>query len=630
MGRQRLTRRIGNAISSGLWWATVAPYCWSTDLPRLGTPVPHSISLGGDLDHYPVTELLGRLLWFRSRLRLTRAVVIVLRGLTLGAALLLVAKAIELMTHQPMSAWLPLGVFLVVAWSVHLALHHTISPFDVARFVDKSEGLNAQLATAVEYTMRDRIDRPLARTQIRLATNRLRDVEPTRAIPLIIPWRDAQVLGVVVGLFLAGSAASSLGLNEPRQASAIDAALAKQSGQVAQAPSAYVTMDATSLQFQTASTPLSPAAAGANPLANQLNALQQQLTNQSVTPEQYQQELKQVQQQIQEQADQSLSTQQALNTLASALKDMSATQSVSDSLTQGNYQAASQQLSDLSKQLNQLSPDARQQLAQRLAQAAQQTQKTDPSISQSASSTASALQQGNQGQAAQGMQDLAQAVSQASNQVAQQSQLGQALSDVQQQLGDQSGSPGNPSQANPGSPGNPGNPANQPEGAGVGQASEQQGANPQDANGTPGQTGAQGDAGSSGNGGPMAPGGLGDASMSATSSQIQQDLAAGTGGGVGNAAGAPPLSGAQQSLDVGGVKLTIVGKASAPGSSATSAGDRSDPLTASGNSTISGAGSSQAAASNIAINVHAESNDVPLDRKPVVREYFSNGTTSGQ
>ncbi|HUX85723.1 MAG TPA: hypothetical protein VMW65_01870, partial [Chloroflexota bacterium] len=97
------------------------------------------------------------------------------------------------------------------------------------------------------------------------------------------------------------------------------------------------------------------------------------------------------------------------------------------------------------------------------------------------------------------------------------------------------------------------------------------------------------------------------------------------GGGAGSGPGSSLFGGAPTPLDVNAKKLTILGQASDSGvSGSTTAGDRSNPLTGATGTSISTSGGSAPAASNAPVNVHQESNAVPLDLKPVVREYFSH------
>ena len=119
-----------------------------------------------------------------------------------------------------------------------------------------------------------------------------------------------------------------------------------------------MTVDPNVAQLSAQSQGLLSAQAGSSPVKSDLDVLRQQLAAQQITPQQYQDQLRQVQQRLDAMAKDSLSAQQAMGALADSLKDGSATQAISDSLNRGDYQKAGQQLSDLSKQLDQLSPDA--------------------------------------------------------------------------------------------------------------------------------------------------------------------------------------------------------------------------------------------------------------------------------
>jgi hypothetical protein len=611
---RRIAGSVGSALRACAWWVTIAPFCIATDLPLLAASANRPIRLGGEPDNYPITELLGRLLWFRSRVRLARGLLLLVRAAIVCALVLVVAKSMEAINHEPMTGWLWLALFLVVGWCGHLALNHSISPFEVARLVDRRMELNAQVATAVESTIGSRLERALTRTQVRLATNRLRDIEPTRALPLVVPWRDLRGLGALVVAYAVVSYAGTLGINLPRSVLPVEAELAKQASTQAQAPSPYVTVDPTAAQLAIQSQPLPNAQTGGG-VGSQLESLKQQLKDQQISSDQYQQGLRQVQQQLQSQASSSLSAQQALTALAAALKDISTTQDISDSLNQGNYQKAGDQINQLSNQLGQLSPEAKSELANRLGQAASMTQKASPEISKDAAVASSALKQGNDQAASSAMQSLASDVQQASQQISQQSQLGQQMQNVRQQLGDSAGSQGSaPPDVNSGQTDPSGaNQSSGPPSAGGGQNGDQNGdqGGASSGSGPPDQSGNQ-------------TGVVGQMSSRSSGQSIQQDQAGASGGGAGSAQGASPLSGKQNSLDVRGVRLTVVGQSSGTGASTTSAGDRSVPLTAAGDSSLNGLAGSDAVPSNVPITVHQESNQVPLDRKPVVRGYFTD------
>ncbi|HEX5416663.1 MAG TPA: hypothetical protein VFZ25_13410 [Chloroflexota bacterium] len=598
-----------------MWCVTIAPYCWSANVPELAVGSRLALRLSGDPTIYVANELMGVVQQFRARLRLARSLVILLRGGLLSVLILLLARFVDLAFNLPLEAWVPLVLFLVVGWSIHLALHHAISPFEVARLVDHRLGLNAQVATAVEHTLDNRLDKPFVRLQVRQATQRVRGIDPGRAIPLVIPARDIQLLALAIVLYAGTLVIGSLGsLGLPTAVQPIDAAVSSAATQSAQAPSAYVTVVSSQIPPQALATAQAGGVPG-NDFAQQASALRQQYDSHAITQEQYQQQLQQLAQQIQQQSNASLAAQQALNSLASALKDNSSTNDVSNALLNGNYPQATEGLRNLSQQLGQLSPDAQQQLAKQLQQAAASTQQTDSDISKSAAAAAQSLQNGDQAQAAQSMQQLAQAVQQASDQIAAQSQLGQSLQDVQQQMsGASSGTP--QSQASPTS--DQSGAAQQQQGTGAdGQSSaDQSSAASGDQGGQPGsQQGTDGGSDS---------GSLAGASGSSSITSIQQD-GNGNSGGVGNGPGGPALGGQQNALDVNGQKLTIIGKDSGQGTTTTTTGDRSIPLTASDGSTIAGAGGAGGSASNVPIKVHDTSNAVPLNRQSVVREYFSNG-----
>jgi hypothetical protein len=593
----------------------IAPLCWASDLPALGVAPIRRLTLSAEPDRYPVTELLGRLGWFRSRLRLTRSVLILLRAMLLCSAILVAAKGLQVLTGEPMSPWLPLGLFLIAGWAIHLAMHHAITPFDVARFVDRQMDLRAQVATAVELSAKSRLDQPLVRTQVRVATNRLRDLEPSHTIPFVLPGRDAEALALVVVAYAIVTFVGTMRINLPQHLAPLDAELAKQASQEVQAPSPYITMDGSQTPLQSAAAPsLSPQTANGQ-LADQLNSLRQQLQSQQISPQQYQDQLKQVQQQIEAQASQSLAAQEALNALAAALKDASSTNAISESLSHGDYKAAGDQLNQLSQQLGQLSPEAKAQIADRLAAASQQTKRTSEPISRDTAQAADALKQGQTPQAAQALQSLAQSVQQASQQIEQQSQLGQDLQAVQQQLGNSQGdSPSQSSSQNNGS-------ADQPSSAdSAGSSSPGQDPFQAERAGTNGGANSASD-NPGGTGNPDGSGG--QAATRSSSGQIQSDQAS-AGGGVGSSPGSSPFGQGANPLDVHGVPLTIVGKSTQSGPASTQAGDRSVPLTGAGGSTLNGLAGSGNVPSNVPINVHQENNVVPLDRKPVVREFFTD------
>lgn len=610
---RRLARRFSRWVGDLRWWVTISPFCVWSDLPRLGARPDRPLTLGDSSDQYPTSELIGRLWAFRGRIRFARALLILPRSLVICGLILLVARATQILSQRPPSTWLFVSLFLILGWALHLTVHHEIPSFEVARLVDRRMGLHAQLATAVEYTLRQKFDQPLVRTQVRLATGRLRELDPEEVVPLVWPRGEARALAAIVVLYGALSLVGNLGLNLPRTPQPIDVELATLANQQAQAPTQYVTVNANELPTQ-----LQPATASGQ-VPQQLKTLEQELKSQAITPAEYQARLQQLQKQLQEQASASLAAQQALNALAAAFKDSSTTRAISDSLARGDYQSAANQINDLSQQIEKLSPDAQAELASRLANASQQTERLSPTMSDSARQASDALRQGNSAQASQSLQSLAQSVQQASSQIQSQAQLGQALQQIQQNLGNQQGDGQNARPSSNEASGSPSDAGRSAEASGpagtAADPSQQFGTGPA---GAPSALDQQADSG--------APGSLDRAGsrtgQPAVSQQIQQ--AGSNNGGAGSAPGSRLLDSKPTPLDVGGVKLTITGRASSTGNDQTQAGDRSMPLTGADGSTIAGSGGAARDSSNVPINVHQESNVVPLELKPVVRDYFSN------
>ena len=604
----RFTKTVNGHIRGVMWWVAVGPFCLASELPTLSVAEERPLRLSGQPDPYPSNELLGRLLSFQSRLRFARSVVILFRAILLCMAFLALARAVEITTHWLMSPWLPIAILLVLGWALHLSLHHSISTFEVARLVDKRMALRAQLATAVESTWQRRQLDSLGQAQARLATRHLREIDPRRTIPLVFPGRDARVLLGIIVLYVGLSVVGNFGLSVPHPPQAIDAELAKQVSQDAQAPSPFVSLDSTAAQIQTLAAPQSSDSVG-----QQLKSLDQQLKSQAITAAEYQAQLQALQKQVQAEANQSLAAQEALQRLAQAMNNSSTTQPISDSLTRGNYQQAASQLNDLAKGVSGMSPQSQSQLGQQFAQAAQQTQALSQPLSQNAAQAAQALQQGQSNQAQQSLQKLAQAVNDTNQQITQQSQLGQDLQQVQQRMGSQSQAAGTQSQqANSNSP----------------QAGNQASASAQGSQSSSGNQSSSSDAANaqSSSDSSATNGNTASDQASVSSSGPGQDQASQqAGGGAGNGPGSSLFGNAPTPLDVNAKKLVILGQASDNGASgSTTAGDRTNPLTGATGSSIATSGGSAPAASNAPVNVHQESNAVPLDLKPVVREYFSH------
>jgi hypothetical protein len=126
-------------------------------------------------------------------------------------------------------------------------------------------------------------------------------------------------------------------------------------------------------------------------------------------------------------AELSARSSQELQQIANALQDASVTSQAAQEIQAGNYEQAAQQISDLARSMENLSPEARQDLADRLRQAGQNIQQSDAELARRLEQSARALESRSDRAAAQGLEDLSQAIRETGQNVIPSSQLGQAM-----------------------------------------------------------------------------------------------------------------------------------------------------------------------------------------------------------
>jgi hypothetical protein len=110
--------------------------------------------------------------------------------------------------------------------------------------------------------------------------------------------------------------------------------------------------------------------------------------------------------------------QQVISALAEALRDQSVTRPAAEALDSGDLAGAAQQLRELADQAEQLSPAARQDLAEALREAASQIAQDNPEAAQQLSESADGIEQGG-APAAEALEQLAEAVEQLGQQAGQ-------------------------------------------------------------------------------------------------------------------------------------------------------------------------------------------------------------------
>lgn len=356
-----------------------------------------------------------RLRPMRARLRLRDALLLASRSLWLGMAGFALVQMIGRLTPIPnLLLW---SLVPPVLWLVAMLGYLLLRPLPalrVAQRVDAELGLRERLSTAIELG-RAPAEHPLAELQQGDARTFADTLRP-RMLALRLARRP----------LLWALAPLALGLALALLPNPQDQVLRER--QAVQAAVAAVAEQAQLLRREIAqSQELTPEERAA--LDQQLAELERLLRENSGSREQALADLSTIEQQLQQRIDPSADARRAaLENLARNLQSLSGQQPQQ----RANAAQAAEQLNQLAQQLEQMSPEQRQQLAQNLSQQAQQQAQSNPQLAQNLNQAAQALQQGNTQQAQQALQQAAQQAQQAQQQQAQQQALQQALSQIQQ------------------------------------------------------------------------------------------------------------------------------------------------------------------------------------------------------
>lgn len=522
-------------------------------------------------------QVARRRLWWQRGIRTAVRSLCASLGIALAAALLSAWQAPEPVLG---GFWMAAASVLLVGLIAALALRPSAS--QAARAVDLRLGLRQQLGTAEELLSRGTRG-GLASLQIARASDLATGLPISRAFPLL-PRREA---GVALLLALPTAAVLvlvSLGMTLPNPFSII-----RLPSFFREAPKAEE-QDPFSSQREAAR----PRSAALEPLRQMLDQIQRQSQKSSPPPLTAAAALAQANAELNRIANESRIRQEALDNLAGELRGTAAGREVAESLRQGNYERAAEQLREMGQKSDQLSASAKQELAEALDRAAQRSQEAQE-LSSSERNAAEALQKGDYSSVVQSTDQLAQAVQNAASQMVPQSELADSWKRLEQ-LNRQFGQPG--SQNNPG-----------------------QGAlSPPVAQSTQGAGERRGE---------LQPGAL-EAQQAGASDQNQGEAPGGMpgrqpgGGAPGNGPGDPPLGNPNPRLGPEGNPLDVQGKIGDrfPGESAS---DPQAPSVLREGKSNSGPSSLGGEASG-PISVPAENVFVPGDRRPTVRDYFSRGS----
>ncbi len=335
----------------------------------------------------------------RRRLWVTLAAAAICRGIWLALAFAAVLMLLDVLggpTFDPRPAAVA-GVLLLLAGLVLAALSKPSRPL-TARMLDRTFGLQERLSTALDDlglgvpAPGERA--PVVYLQMADAANAIAALRNDSRLRPAIPVREV-VLVVLCALVLATFAfLRGLGGGLPELA-------------VAHVP------------------PFTPAIerpAEPEPSAAELEAAAMAPTVQEVL----------------ERADRSAQTRRDLQALAAALADHAVTRPAAEEIARGDYDAAGEQIRDAAAQAGELSPGAREGLAEDLERASETMQPETNGLQEATRDAASGLRQGDE-PARTEMGDLADAVERAGEQVVPQDELASQMRSARQTQAQQGG-----------------------------------------------------------------------------------------------------------------------------------------------------------------------------------------------
>ena len=398
---------------------------------------------------------LSRILnaWIR-RLRLQRAAVWALRGLTAGLALALVLGSIGLYRADLLrDEFLALVVsipFLIAGISALTAFFWTLPPLQAARYFDRRFHLKERLSTALELSQHsEKVSPQIAERQLQDAVAASSQVHLRRDLPFRYSlWEGGVILLLVAMLGIVWFRGDSWFL-AGQQSRAVEQAAEEQAAKIEEIIKQVDANEALSEEQKQA-------------LTNPLQEAQQSL-EQNPSLENSVSVLTSTGEKMQALSDpQSQQMSQALKEIGSqmAQQEGNPLQGVGQELAQGDYASAASRLQNMDP--SQMSQAEQQQLADQLDAMANSLQSTNPQLANQLGQAANALRNGDTAAAQQALNNAAQSLAQAGQQAAFSQTANQAASQLQQGAGQVIAAGGGQQQANQAG-----------QGAGAGQGSNQ-------------------------------------------------------------------------------------------------------------------------------------------------------------
>lgn len=380
-----------------LWW----PFEAGNDLPALWARETDRY-LPDYIPDRNGAELVGILQRVRRRIILQRLLILGTRALWLT---LLVALMLMLGRFFTAVSWIAvvIGAGLVILLATLYHRLHPVTVWTTARLLDRHWRLHEQVATAVELAVMPTRLR-LAPHQVLSALEQTRAERAGRRLRPRLPVVELQ-MAAAIGLLVAG-------LN------------------IVAGPAERLTPPVNPLSPETQTqvnlgelglTDPTQAAQLSDEMARIAEQLPYGMTNQGVDLSGIDSEA------LRQAAELSSRSARELEQIAEALKDASVTSQAAQEIQAGNYQQAAEQIADLARAIENLSPEARKDLSERLKQAGQNVEQLDPELARRLEQASKALASRSDRAAAQGLEDLSKAINEAGKNVIPQSQLAEAL-----------------------------------------------------------------------------------------------------------------------------------------------------------------------------------------------------------
>jgi hypothetical protein len=194
-----------------------------------------------------------------------------------------------------------------------------------------------------------------------------------------------------------------------------------------------------------------------NDILGSIEDVRRQIQERSIDPSEAQRLLGEAEARLNSRIEASNRQQQNLQSLADQLRQTSVGQDIAGAIDRGDYSAAADQLNDLARESDQLSPTARRELAQALDRAAQQTQQNN-GLRDAERRASQALNRGDYREIDRAMRGLGDQLGMAGRDVVPQTELGRAagrLDQARQEAGLGEGQQGEGDQGQEGRGGNP-------------------------------------------------------------------------------------------------------------------------------------------------------------------------------